>query len=59
MRDTRCPEQNNVLRFASRDQDASRPRKRPSLPEYFAATTSIFFQPDVRTRALPKGDSHV
>lgn len=48
-----------VLKFAPRDQGASRPRKRLSLPERFAATTPIFFLPGVRTRAQPKGDCHV
>ncbi len=56
---TLCHDQNDVLEFSPRNQDASRPRKGPSPPENFAGITSIFFQPDVRTRAFPKGDCHV
>src|SRR6185503_1902087 len=37
-------------------QGAPRPREGPSPPELSAGTTSIFFQPDLRTRGLVKGD---
>src|SRR5262245_22775410 len=49
---------NDVLEFTPRNQDASHPRKAPSPPENLVCITSIFFQPDARTRALPEGDCY-
>jgi len=59
MRDTRCPVQDDVLWLATRIRaHPVRGQGRAHLSKQ-AATISIFFQPDVRTRALLKGDSHV
>src|SRR5262249_10111882 len=58
-RDTRCHVQDDVLWLATRIRaHPVRGQGRDHLSKQAGATT-IFFQPDVRTRALLKGDSRV